>query len=85
LLEEERDSGADALIADIGDPGFLKRPGAGAGFADDDDPVDFRKLEVWKRTEKRFEGKKSSDGPEGVQERTSLKREAKVPLPLATD
>jgi len=40
LLEEEGDVLCEAAVADLGDPVCFHRPGAGAGLAADDHPVD---------------------------------------------
>ena len=46
LLEKERDSRPQALIADSGHPGRLERTRARAGFAADDDPIDAAQVQV---------------------------------------
>jgi len=46
LLEEERDSGGQALVADLGHPAFLDRTGAGAGLADGNRPAEVIEVDL---------------------------------------
>ena len=49
LLEEERNFGLFAFLPDVRDPIFFHRTRTGAGLAADDNPVDFRQVQITDR------------------------------------
>ena len=64
LLEEERDVGGSALVAEVADPGHLDRAGAGAALAADDQPVDASEVNLREGTEERSGADESRSGAE---------------------
>jgi hypothetical protein len=60
LFEQERHLFGDALVADGPDPVRMHRPGARAGFAAGDDPVDAGQIQPGQRAEQRLAGQEPS-------------------------